>query len=65
MEFSGSCVLPHAKNKLMEVLKQKSERMQYGHIFKEDNSGGQVENILESGKTGGKETIHHTHICPK
>lgn len=49
----------------MEVLKQKSERMQYGHIFKEDNSGGQVENILESGKTGGKETIHHTHICPK
>ena len=53
------------KRYLVEVLKQKSERMQYGHIYKEDNSRGQVKNILESGKTGGKETIHHPHICPK
>lgn len=49
----------------MEVLKQKRERMQQGHIYKEDNSGGQVENILESKKTGGKETIPYPHICSK
>lgn len=66
MEFSGSCVvLPHRESYLVEVLKQKSERMQYGHIYKEDNSGAQVQNILESGKTGGKETTHHPHICSK
>lgn len=34
----------------MEVLKQKSERMRHGHIYKKDNSGSQVENVLESEK---------------
>lgn len=57
---------PRTRNrKLVEVLKQKRERMQQGHIYKEDNSGGQVDNILESKKTGGKETIPYPHICSK
>lgn len=50
----------------MEVLKQKSERMRHGHNYKKDNSGSQVENVLESEKkTGGKKTIHYPHICSK
>ena len=58
MEFSGSCViLPHRKRYLVEVLKQKSERMQYGHIYK----------VLmrvkeESEKVGLKLSIHKMKI---
>lgn len=55
----------HIRNrKLMEVLKQESESMQHGHIYTEDNSRGQVENVLESEQTGGKETNHYPHNNP-
>lgn len=47
---------PHIRNrKQMEVLKQKSERMRHGHIYKKDNSGSQVENVLESEKNWWQE----------
>ena len=39
--------------------------MGHGYFDKEDNSSGQVENVLESEKTGNKEIIHHLHICLK
>lgn len=57
---------PHIKDrKLMEVVKQKREKMRHGHINNKDNYGGQVENVLESEKNGGKKTIHYPHICSK
>lgn len=43
----------------MEVLKQKSERMRHGHIYKKDNSGSQVENVLESEKNWWQEDYPH------